>query len=75
MNVKDSKYRFMLAMQFLSTSDLCTTQWNWWEGQVCEMVEEVYDESRHVLDLAIVDAVEMNGSLRSALFDDLQALR
>jgi hypothetical protein len=49
--------------------------WHWWEGGVTEMVEEVFQGRQGLLDLALLDAVELNGTLRAGLVDDLMALR
>jgi hypothetical protein len=49
--------------------------WHWWEGGVTEMVEEVFQGWQELLDLALLDAVELNGTLRAGLVDDLMALR
>ena len=49
------------------------SRWNWLEGTVEEVVDGYEDGVK--LDLVSVDVVDMAGSLRSGLLDELRALR
>ena len=49
------------------------SRWNWLEGTVEEVVDGYEDGVK--LDLVSVDVVDMVGSLRSGLLDELRALR
>ena len=55
------------------SNSLSGSWWNWWEGTVEEVVDGY--EGGVPLDLVYMDMVEMTGSLRAGLLDELKALR
>ena len=69
----DGREMQSLVDSIWKSNSVTGSRWNWLEGTVEEVVDGYEDSVK--LDLVSVDVVDMVGSLRSGLLDELRALR